>query len=635
MDASKVYRSIFEQIYTETYVPARALCERLHLSEKTVRKYVRSLDEYLSLHGAGIEVSQGKGYRVVVTDPAAFSEIYGAGILKTNDSYSTEERLLHLLLCLLESHAYVPIEMLTRVCCTSEATLEKDLRILKSRLKDYRIVIEVKLNQGVRISGPEYELRKCLLICLVQKDVYGKSDPAFLNLITEIHSVVGERLSAHGIFIPEISRQNISFALYVAVRRIRTGFPVNFPEAVYRNMEEKYGELLERARDLCTELSRRLSVSFEESEIVYAALYMAGYRAVKYEELEKGNLVISGRIRQIVEEMLEAVYLTMGYDFRGSLALQLDLWKHMVSLDIRLRYGLYLDNPLLGEIQKQYGTAFLAARQASVVLKKEYQMEIPESETGYLAVFFGLYLEKSKDYPEEWKKNILFICASGRLSSELLALQYKRAFPHDIHRIEVCDLGELGTMDLSGFDCIITTIPIYDPVPLPIIRVKNMLDLAKVRDSQEELKQYLAKTPFYEERLFFQAKKLKDKEAVLAYMVEQISAVRDLEEGFLESVLRREELDSTDYFEGVAMPHSMERRCREDFAAVCVLERPVFWGKKEVQVVILVHIYTENRKERDQFYDRTTDFVLDHTKVARLLEEPGFSRFLSLMKHKS
>ncbi len=67
-------------------------------------------------------------------------------------------------------------------------------------------------------------------------------------------------------------------------------------------------------------------------------------------------------------------------DFRDHLSLRMMLIKHLVSLDIRMRYGIQIDNPLLTGIRQKYLLAYSVAVQGGGALKKYYGREIPEEE---------------------------------------------------------------------------------------------------------------------------------------------------------------------------------------------------------------------------------------------------------------
>ena len=92
---------------------------------------------------------------------------------------------------------------------------------------------------------------------------------------------------------------------------------------------------------------------------------------------------------------------------------------------------------------------------------------------------------------------------------------------------------------------------------------------------------------------------------------------------FVEDVLKREAVESTNMDIGVAIPHGASSSVRENSVAIGRLRRPIEWNKGEdkqkVRVVFLMAIVTENR-------DRTHIELL--SKMATLLLKEQFLEVL-------
>ncbi|OUQ39257.1 BglG family transcription antiterminator [Faecalibacterium sp. An121] len=146
--------------------------------------------------------------------------------------------------------------------------------------------------------------------------------------------------------------------------------------------------------------------------------------------------------------------------------------QHLQPLDIRLRYGIPVENPILQDIKREYFFAYTIANQAVVTLREHYQCAIPESEVGWLALIFQMAVESRHAIA---RLNILIICASGSASSHLLLSRIKRAFPAYIAKAEVCTIFELEHRDLGGIDYIFTTVPIPFPVGVPILEIHDFI----------------------------------------------------------------------------------------------------------------------------------------------------------------
>ncbi len=113
----------------------------------------------------------------------------------------------------------------------------------------------------------------------------------------------------------------------------------------------------------------------------------------------------------------------------------MNLGQHLVAMDIRLRYSMPVENPLLDEVQQNYSLAYALAEQAAIPLRHYYQTTVSEDEIGY-GYIFQLTLEQEKNGIQ--KKNILVVCSSGAASSRLIAYRFEEEFAEYLDHIYIC-----------------------------------------------------------------------------------------------------------------------------------------------------------------------------------------------------
>lgn len=364
--------------------------------------------------------------------------------------------------------------------------------------------------------------------------------------------------------------------------------------------------------------------SLREEELCYAAVYIAGRRNVG---AVRGNFVISEKTDSLVVEMLENIYTTFQIDLRDNLSLRMMLNQHLQPLDIRLRYGIPVENPILQDIKREYFFAYTIADQAVVTLREHYQCAIPESEVGWLALIFQMAVESRHAIA---RLNILIICASGSASSHLLLSRIKRAFPAYIAKAEVCTIFELEHRDLGGIDYIFTTVPIPFPVGVPILEIHDFIQHYELQNIKKVLQrqhmQFLQQ--FYQERFFFTGISGPTKEEALQQLCAHIRQnCPDLPGGFYESVFKRESLGPTDYGNMVAIPHPYEIMTRDNVVAVAVLDKPILWNTNTVQLVVLVSLSADENPYVPSFYNVTSQFVMSETAVPALFGFPLMLNF--------
>ena len=273
------------------------------------------------------------------------------------------------------------------------------------------------------------------------------------------------------------------------------------------------------------------------------------------------------------------------------------------------------------------------AATACSALCRHYGREIPEDEIGYFAVLFALALEKQGKYVD--RKNIVVVCVSGRGSSQLFLYRYKQAFGKYIDQIYECSVFDLEDFDFEGkaIDYVFTTVPLNLSLPVPVFEISLFPDREEI-DSYRRLFERGSSAflyNYYDKRLFIPHLDGEDKEEVLEKICTHIAAVRPLPEGFLDAVLERERMGQTDFGNLVAISHPSRVMTREKFVATAILDKPIWWGHNEVQVVLLAVLGEEKDDDIERFYQATTDLVFNETKVRRLIGSRDYETLISLL----
>ncbi len=624
---------LFDLISLDEYISSKAIAEKMFLSEKTVRQYIKNLNDYLNRHGARIESKHGFGYRLTVFDEENFRKYYKDGKLIEEERIPVraEERIDFILAYLLCHKEYIKLEDLCSLLYISDSTLATDMKHVRERLANYDVKIVSKNKRGIKIEGTEFNLRLCIANYVLKRGVIARSDFAVAEQEKyKISEVVVDTLSELDISMPELSIQNLILHLYTTVKRIKNGYFITFPEDIHEEIQNSNSVGLNAAKGICERIGPLFQIEFSDYDIDFITIHMFGKRVTEVYKGGISNLVISSEIYDLVGKMLNFIFLTFKIDLRDNFSIKMALAKHMVSLDIRLRYNMKLKNPLLKDIKKNYSLGYTIAVQAVIPIEEKYNKKLNEDEIGYFALLFELYMNEDG---KERLKNILIVCATGKTSAELMAYQYRKIFGKYLNKISVCNSSNLKNENLNDVDYILTTTPVSIPVTVPILEIKIFLDDSEIthlkKAFQSENKNILLK--YLNPGLFFTGISFQNKEQVIRYMCERTGQNKSLPEGFYESVLKREELGATDFGEMVAFPHPYGRVTKESFACVCILSKPVFWCNQEVQMVIMISIAEREDRDLEPFYRQISEFIMDKNKVKRLLKDQSFSMFLSLM----
>ncbi len=631
-------RKILQLLVKTEYMTATELAEKLGIGVKTVRTRIKELNSQLTQNDVTICSKPRYGYYLDLEGKQKTEELLKSGNQDESQIPATSrERIHYLLAYLLNQKDYVKSENLCEFLYISKGTLTNALRQVEEVYQKYHITIDKKPNYGIKVKGREFDIRQCMMDVFVKKD--GLEGVGRVYQTQEIQSLgkrVYQCMQKYGIEFSEIAYNDFIEHIYIAIRRIRQGQFVEETQGPKPGTAEA-----QFIKELVDFIEEEYHVTFPQVEQDYLTLQLAGRGIVK-EEQQRANFVMQSEMDELVDQMLNMVYREFQVDFRNNLELRMALNQHLVPLSIRLKYHIFLRNPMLEEIKKNYIFAYTVASQVSSILKEYYECEISEDEIGELAEIFELALEQRES--EKKKYSILIVCASGRSSSQLLKYRYSQEFKENIKEIYVCNLYEVEAFDFSKVDYVFTTVPIQTYVPVPILEVSSFLkesDIVAVRKLfEQESKDFLWK--YYRPELFFTDIHGTTRDEVLAKLCGRVEMATRKNTGIwknivsaselLQSVLGREELSPTDYGNLVAIPHPDKVFLENTLVAVAVLEQPILWKREPVQVIILTLIGSAEDADIQKFYEATTDLLLRADDITELIKRKSFDSLMGMLK---
>ena len=620
---------LLQELSKVEYRTAEALADKLKVSEKTVRIRIKELNDFLKNHGALIVSKKGLGYKLEILEEKKFDNLTRK---KTKQLPTTSsERVPYILAFLLNRADYIKIEDICEFLYVSRNTLIADLKRVEYILNMYGLSLERRPNYGIIINGSEFNKRVCMANSLIKWNDFIIEDS---KKQVELHIIGGILLNVinkYKLKLPEISFDNLVIHIYIAIRRMKHGCSITF-DASHRDIVIG-DEILKVAEEIANQIQEQFGIRYDKNEITYLAIHLCAKVSSDSNGKYGSNVVISGKIDELVLQMLNAVYESFKFDFRNNLELRMNLNQHMVPFDIRMQYGIPLKNPMLQQIKKEYALAYTIASGACTVLNEYYKKSIPENELGYFAMIFALAMEKQNRALE--KKNVVVVCVSGKGSSQLFLYKYRQAFGKYIDKIFECTVYELENFDFYGnnIDYVFTTVPIHIKVPVPVFEVNLFMESKDIIAFSEmfEMGSSHFIHHYYKQELFIPALSCRTKEEVIAALCSLAGKYFDLPENFFDAVMKREEMGQTDFGNLIAIPHPYKIITKDHFVVVGILEEPIWWGHNEVQVVFLIALSTDTDADIEKFYQLTTNFLFDSEKIEVLIQNPKFEILINLL----
>lgn len=614
---------LFKLLKEDEYLTAAFFAESIKVSDKTARTLLSKLADVLDKYGVQIEIRHGKGYRICINDGIEIDKIISRIFPERKNEIpnTTEERVEYLKEYLLGLNTYCKLEDLSQTLYISRKTITADLKKVEGDIGKYNLKMSRKPNHGIKICGSEFDFRSCIVDCLLNLDYCGWERKHGENL-NKFKGYIIEILEKYEIKLSDIAVQNLIMHIYVMLKRIQAGFEI-YLEEKQLNQFSLEKELI-TASEIADKISENMGVLVSIQEIKYIAIHLAGKKIYDSSCKNGKNLIITKEIDKLVTEILNKIYESFKIDFRDNLELRMSLSQHIVPLEVRIKFDMTLNNPLLQEVKEQYFLAYSIASFACGIISQKYNKKLDENEIGYFALSFALALERDKY--DIRRKTILIVCSSGKGSTQLLKYKYLDQFGKYIDDIKTCDVNGISKINMDEIDYIFTTVPIKEKVKVPILEVQYFLESEDVKNVMHVLETSQNDTilKYYSSDLFISELDLNTKDEVLNYMCDVIEKVEVIPKDFRKAVFEREKIAQIEFGNRVAIPHPCRTLSKRTFACIAILKNPIIWEKQEVQVIFLISIEDKPSKEIQKFYKTTSKLLLNKQYISELIRNKDF-----------
>lgn len=605
---------------------SQQLCELLRVSDKTCRNAVHQLSSALAgisnPSGASIKVVRGKGYQLVVADPAAFAAWEQRMVLQNEAlPQSPAERSRYVVHRLLYAgERGVKRQVLCEELYVSEKTISADLRVAETMLSAFCLTLR-RTKTGIAVEGTEQQKRQCLLS--VSYNVYQswfKQNARDVSLGRHISAVVQHEsdraFSEYGI-------QTIVDYLIVAKHRMDRGFYCT--ASLHTNDD---GDCLLAQRIFAALVEDGTVSAITDDEVCELQVFIDSSLTMELNTKARGVSVVPPYIQALTKDILDSIQERYGTRFYQSDLFIGGLQSHVMSIDRRVRYGIRLNAVVYRELRQRYVLAYMLAQQASAVLGEFYGQPIPEVETEFLTMLLEVFRDTSAQQPV--LPRVLLVLPQDTLSSVYLFFLLAKEFRHKIAHVYVCDARRAETYDLSSVDIIISVVEFRRDVPIPVWRIGDVMSpsvrdeiVARLRQHEiDQIKEYIRP------ELFFTGINAYDFESAIIALCSRAGRVIDLPPRFAESVLYRETMGSSDLGYLSALPHPARSLSEDALCVIGVLDHPIPWVHQDVQLIILTAFPQAPEKGADSLLLRFVRLISDPDCVMGILRERTFKALI-------
>ncbi|ASR49183.1 PTS fructose transporter subunit IIA [Paenibacillus kribbensis] len=633
---------ILHILAAQQIIKGEHLANKLNVSTRTIRTDLKELDTLLSEHGATIKSLKGTGYKLEIWDEQRFysllKKLKEQEIVPEQAASSSEARIQYIIRKLLLTKAYIKLDDLAETLYVSRYTLQSDLKDMRKILATYGLSLENRPHNGIKIKGSEAKLRYCISDCLFgRRDEIRDRKHSTLPIISDedmelIREVILERIELNQIQLSDIALNNLMIHIAIACKRIRDERYVSYYPSEIKKIEAQ--KEFNVASEIVLDLEQKMGHSFPSAEIAYIAIHLLGVRTIVTAHMDEEEIkaIIDNDIYELTIEILNQIEEQLKLDIRSDKELLIGLCLHLKPLINRHKYGMNSRNPMLDKIKSNYPLAFEAGIIAAEIVKLRLGIQMEENEIGHLAIHIGGAMERKKIKGKP--KRTMIVCASGLGSAKLLYYKLQSTFGSKLEIVGITELYKLKQMSLDTLDFVISTIPLSEPLSVPLIHVNTFLDGSDIHKLENALSE--AKPPavqYVRKKMVFLQQKFDNKLQVLEFLSEKIQAADLVNGPLLQSVIEREAVSPTAFGNLVAIPHPMEPLAHSTFWAICTLQKAMDWDGKPVQFVCMLCIQRRKTEDLQSMYNIMLGFLNNENLVQQLIRCKTYTEFVQTLYH--
>lgn len=603
----RLFDILFEQ---DDYITAKTLAEQLKVTPKTIYLDIRKIEE--SCSNLNLYIDRRPNHGLMLIGQQKEKQQFKNQIHSTEDQegneLSLESRRLHIFRETLLKGQSISLQDFSEQYFVSKTAILNDLEYFSQFMEQVDVQF-VTINKRIEITGTESDIQSAIVNYLFHL-IYENKDQRDVILERHfgkiIYSVI-HKIYTEGNMI-DFSRMNdyyeesLFLNLLAFVIRIQNGKHLKNDGSIQLDGSEK--ESYPLAFDLCSLISQRLEITFENEDIEVLSKLLFAHKAfpIKIENQSWG---------ETVDEIIRRLEQTEDIVLDDSFELRSQLLSHLPAMVLRLSKGVKITNPLLQEIKNRHLPLFTASWYILSILESKYHITLNDDEVAFITIFFQMAINKT--IPSH---NILVICPYGAASSQFIVRKLRQILPkNDV--ITSCRASKLKEMDLNEINLIVTTTSMHLDVPTPMIQVSPFLnneDYAKIFKAYakyvfleknrllESLRLHQLELPnlkkYIKGKDLFFRQTLENKEECLDFLISQFEKNGYVKEGFRKSVFEREKIGSTGLENNVALPHAKPELCNQVAIGILTLTHPIKWAKEyDVDMIVLLSVPSEMENE--------------------------------------
>jgi mannitol operon transcriptional antiterminator len=500
--ASTRAKEIISILCKETqYITIASIAEKLNVSSRTILRELDEVEKLLKHHGVRLDKKPNRGLNVNGSIDDKTNLLKLVETQRENKIYAPHERQTIILSELLQNQNPTKLYYFTKIFNVSEGTVSRDLDSLEGWMKQYSLKLIRKPGLGVYVEGSEGEIRRAI-INLIYENVDQNHLHNFMrenfkisadrqlgieirmrnrllnlidrNTITKLEILIHEVEDIMGYSFADSAYVGLVVHLALAVQRIRNNEKITVDKEYLDDIKGKPEYVA--AEHLVKSIEKALEIKIPQDEIAYITMHIIGSKNRDIFHEAQGSVIGGFELVKLARDMIKVAELESNCYLEQNQKLLEGLVNHLGTAISRLKMNMDIRNPLLEEIKAFYPHIMEISKKCAEVIEHRFNIHIPESEIGYIAMHLGAAIEK-KETDDKRVYWAAVACPSGIGASRMLASRIENEYENIMvsEIISTIKLEEYA-LEKAKVDFVISTVPI-NGITLPVIVVTPLLSL--------------------------------------------------------------------------------------------------------------------------------------------------------------
>lgn len=561
------------------------LAKKLDVSSRTIRSDLEKIESELLVHHLVLEKKPHVGVWIQGSKEdkiALFINVDQQHNLP--ETYSKEYRIGCILVQILLGNNKIYPDKFADELYVSRSTIEKDLAIVSSWLGKHELELVKNTNNGLYVKGSEENIRNAIGNLANDLNSHNLSIESFLETylnvdFKQIEDIVCEWNEKYDMHLNEMNTNNLAFHASIMLIRILKNKELKITSI--DDLNENTDVYKKEFEQLILSLSEYIHCDIPKEESNYLLMHLFGMYLseatfIKNDFLSDLRNLAENISNDFIHNLDKIVALNLDENVKFKQSLML----HLLPTVYRLKYGFNLYNPLLGEIKTNYAGSFSLATIINSSFEKFLNVTVSEDEIAYVALHISVVVAQ----PSE-RQSVAIVCTMGVGVSRFLSVKLQENFPN----IEFMNCSSDDASEFEKCNYILSTVKLNIGKPyLQINPLLSEMDIQRIRAFIYG-NQRVNKNNFSLQTIMIEHGHT-DKLTVLQEMSKRLQLCGAVTPIFLESVLKREMMGSTEIGNGIILTHGFHETVKRTQIAFYKLDYPIFWNTQKVSFIVLLAV---------------------------------------------